>query len=138
MKTLKSLLLTVITITCMNVFLANKVAAQETGIKRTELQRYDLSTKGKEARQVRIDFAEGKAFGMHAHPGEEIIYVIEGSFEYEVQGKPPVTLNAGDVLFVPAGVYHAARNVGRGNAAELATYIVEKDKPLLVLASQLP
>jgi ectoine hydroxylase-related dioxygenase (phytanoyl-CoA dioxygenase family) len=63
---------------------------------------------------------------------------IEGSFEYEVQGKPPVTLKAGDVLFVPAWVFHAAKNVGRGNAAELATYIVEKDKPLLVLASQLP
>lgn len=138
MKSIKSLFVAVITITCMNVFLVNSVAAQETGIKRTELQRYDLSTKGKEARQVRIDFAEGKAFGMHAHPGEEIIYVIEGSFEYEVQGKPPVTLKAGDVLFVPAGVFHAAKNVGRGNAAELATYIVEKDKPLLVLASQLP
>ena len=138
MKIIQSLIISVITITCMNVFLSNRVAAQETGIKRTELQRYDLSTKGKEARQVRIDFAEGKAFGMHAHPGEEIIYVIEGSFEYEVEGKPAVTLKAGDVLFIPAGVFHAAKNVGRGNAAELATYIVEKDKPLLVLASKTP
>jgi len=42
------------------------------------------------------------------------------------------------VLFIPAGVFHAAKNVGRGNAAELATYIVEKDKPLLVLASKTP
>jgi quercetin dioxygenase-like cupin family protein len=123
-----------IAITCINVFFVNSLAAQQTGIKRTELQRYDLSTKGREARQVRIDFAEGKAFGMHAHPGEEIIYVLEGSLEYEVQGKPPVTLKAGDVLFIPAGIFHAAKNVGRGNAAELATYIVEKEKPLLVLA----
>jgi quercetin dioxygenase-like cupin family protein len=107
--------------------------AQQSGIKRTDLQRHDLSIHGREAIQVRIDFAEGTAFGKHKHPGEEIIYVIEGLLEYQVEGKPPVTLKAGDVLFVPAGTVHAAKNVGHGNAAELATYIVEKGKPLLVL-----
>ena len=33
-----------------------------------------------------------------------------------------------------AGVVHSAKNVGSGNGAELATYIVEKGKPLLTLA----
>jgi len=70
----------------------------------------------------------------HSHPGEEIIYVLEGTFEYEVEGKPPVTLKAGGVLFIPAGTNHSAKNVGSGTAAELATYIVEKGKPLVVLA----
>jgi quercetin dioxygenase-like cupin family protein len=74
------------------------------------------------------------AFPKHSHPGEEIVYVLEGSLEYEVEGKPPVTLMAGDVLFVPAGAVHSAKNVGSGNGAELATYIVEKGKPLVVLA----
>ena len=32
------------------------------------------------------------------------------------------------------GVIHAVRNVGTSNAAELATYVVEKGKPLLTLA----
>ena len=109
------------------------VAPQQSGIKRTELQRHDLSTRGQEAVQMRIDFAAGTAFGKHTHPGEEIIYVIEGLLEYQVEGKPPVTLKAGDVLFVPAGTIHAAKNVGKGNAAELATYIVEKGKPIVVL-----
>ena len=72
----------------------------------------------------------GAAFGRHTHPGEEIIYVLEGSLEYQVEGKPPVTLKAGDVFFVPAGTVHAARNVGSSPAAELATYVVEKGKPL--------
>ena len=54
----------------------------------------------------------------------------------EVEGKPPVTLKAGDVLFIPAGTIHAAKNVGSGNAAELATYVVEKGKPLVELASE--
>jgi quercetin dioxygenase-like cupin family protein len=32
----------------------------------------------------------------HTHPGEEIIYVLEGSLEYQVEGQPPMTFNAGD------------------------------------------
>jgi quercetin dioxygenase-like cupin family protein len=108
--------------------------SQQPGIKRTDLQQHDLSVPGREVVQVRVDIAPGVAFPRHSHPGEEIIYVIEGLLEYQVDGKPPVTLKAGEVFFVPAGTIHAAKNVGSGNAAELATYIVEKGKPLVVLA----
>jgi quercetin dioxygenase-like cupin family protein len=107
--------------------------AQQAGIRRTDLQRHDLSAPGREAIQVRVDFDPGAAFGKHTHPGEEIIYVLEGSLEYEVEGKPPMTLKVGDVLFIPAGTIHAAKNVGSGIASELATYVVEKGKPLLTL-----
>jgi quercetin dioxygenase-like cupin family protein len=107
--------------------------AQQPGIKRTDLQRHDLGVPGREVVQVRVDFDPGVAFGKHRHPGEEIIYVLEGSLEYEVEGKPPVTLKAGEVLFIPAGTIHAAKNVGSGNAAELGTYVVEKGKPLVEL-----
>ena len=107
--------------------------AQQQGIKRTDLQRHDLSVPGREVVQVRVDIAPGVAFGRHSHPGEEIVYVLEGSLEYEVEGKPPVTLKAGEVLFIPAGTIHAAKNVGSGNGAELATYVVEKGKPLVVM-----
>jgi quercetin dioxygenase-like cupin family protein len=107
--------------------------AQQPGVKRTDLQRHDLSVPGREVIQVRVDLDPGVAFPRHRHPGEEIIYVIEGSLEYEVEGKPPITLKAGDVLFIPAGTIHAAKNVGSGNGAELATYIVEKGKPLVEL-----
>jgi quercetin dioxygenase-like cupin family protein len=107
--------------------------AQQPGVKRTDLQRHDLSAPGREVIQVRVDLDPGVAFPRHKHPGEEIIYVLEGSLEYEVEGKPPITLKAGDVLFIPAGTIHAAKNVGSGNGAELATYIVEKGKPLVEL-----
>ena len=107
--------------------------AQQTGIKRTDLQRHDLGVPGREAVQVRVDIDPGVAFGKHTHPGEEIIYVLEGSLEYQIDGKPPVTLKAGDVLFIPAGTIHSARNVGSVIGSELATYIVEKGKPLLTL-----
>jgi quercetin dioxygenase-like cupin family protein len=107
--------------------------AQQPGVTRTPLQRHDLSAPDREMVQVRVDFAPGVTFPPHSHPGEEIVYVIEGVLEYRVVGKPPVTLKAGEVLFIPAGVVHGVTNVGSSNAAELATYIVEKGKPLVVL-----
>jgi quercetin dioxygenase-like cupin family protein len=104
------------------------------GVRRIDLQRHDLSVPGREVVQVRVELDPGVAFGRHSHPGEEIVYVLEGSLEYAIDGKPPVTLKAGGVLFIPAGAIHAAKNVGSGNGAELATYIVEKGKPLVVMA----
>ena len=116
-----------------SIFAVSVAQAQQAGIKRTDLQRHDLSVPGREAVQVRVDIDPGVAFGRHTHPGEEIIYVLDGSLEYEIEGKPPITLKAGDVLFIPAGTIHAAKNVGSGTASELATYIVEKGKPLLTM-----
>jgi quercetin dioxygenase-like cupin family protein len=110
------------------------VQAQLAGTTRTDLQRHDLSAPGREVIQARVELAPGVASPKHTHPGEEIIYLLEGTMEYDVEGKPPVTLKVGDVLFIPAGTVHAAKNVGNVNAAELATYIVEKGKPLITLA----
>ena len=107
--------------------------AQQPAIKRIDLQRHDLSVPGREVVQVIVELDPGVTSPRHTHPGEEIIYVLEGSLEYEVEGKPPVTLKAGDVLFIPAGTIHSAKNVGSGKGAELATYVVEKGKPLLTL-----
>jgi len=123
MKTIRALAIAVL-------FLGS---AQQTGPRRTDLQRHDLSMPGREVVQVRVDFDPGSAAPRHTHPGEEIIYVLEGTLEYEIGGKR-VTANPGDALFVPAGVVHSARNIGKGNAAELATYVVEKGKPLVVPA----
>ena len=81
-----------------------------------------------------VELEPGTTAPSHSHPGEEIIYVLEGTWEYTLEGQPPVIVNAGEVLFIPAGTNHSARIVGAGRGRELATYIVEKGKPLLVLA----
>jgi quercetin dioxygenase-like cupin family protein len=107
--------------------------AQAPGITRTDLQRHDFSVPGREVIQVFVEFAPGVVAPNHSHPGEEIVYVVEGLLEYALEGRPPVTLKAADVLFIPAGTPHAVTNVGSGHAAELATYLVEKGKLLLTL-----
>ena len=106
--------------------------AQPAGIRRIDLQRNDLSVPGREVVQTIVELDPGVTSSRHTHPGEEIVYVLEGApLEYQVEGKPPVTLKPGDVLFIPAGAIHSAKNVGSRKGAELATYIVEKGKPLL-------
>ena len=107
--------------------------AQQPGSRRTDLQRHDLSVPGREVIQVRVDFDPGYVAPRHTHPGEEIIYVLEGTLEYRI-GDKPIRVKPGDVLFVPAGTVHSAKNIGSGNGAELATYVVEKGKTLIVPA----
>ena len=103
------------------------------GLTRTDLQRHDLSIPGHEVIQNRVDITPDAPPVRHKHPGEEMIYVLEGTLEYSIDGREPATFNPGEVLLVPAETVHSVRNIGGGNAAELATYIVEKGKPLLVL-----
>jgi len=134
MKTNKNKLATAIIIAALAAFmLPASVMAQQTVNGRTELQRHDLSTPGREMVQIRVDIERGQSYPQHKHPGEEIIYVLEGVLEYQVEGKQPVTLKTGDVLFIPYGTIHAVKNIGATKASELATYIVEKDKPLVTL-----
>ena len=114
-----------------SAFALHLASAQQPGVKRTELQRHDLSTPGREMVQVRVEVDPGVALPVHTHPGEEIVYILQGTWEYQVEGKDMMTLKAGDVAFVPAGTKHSAKNVGSGKGSAVATYIVEKGKPLV-------
>jgi quercetin dioxygenase-like cupin family protein len=131
MKTARMMVVAVLIVG--NALALHVAQAQPVGARRIDLQRHDLSVPGREVVQVIVELEPGTTAPRHSHPGEEIIYVLEGMWEYALDGKPPVVLKAGDVLFIPAGVIHSARNVGTGRGAELATYIVEKGKPLITL-----
>jgi quercetin dioxygenase-like cupin family protein len=102
------------------------------GIARTETVRRAFDSQ-REAIQVRVDFAPGASFPKHSHPGVEIAYVLSGTIEYEMDGKT-VRLQAGESLYIPAGAVHSAKNIGNGIISELATYVVEKNQPIVILA----
>jgi quercetin dioxygenase-like cupin family protein len=109
--------------------LTSAAQAQAPGIKRTDLQRHDLSAPGREVIQNRVEISPEAPVVRHKHPGEEIIYVLKGSLEYQIEGSEPRTYSAGEALLVPAEAVHAVR----GNGTELATYVVEKGQPFLVI-----
>jgi len=106
------------------------LAAQQPGFTRKLVQDQNLSIADRHAVQALAEFVPGGAAGRHTHPGEELGYVVEGTLELLIDGQPPRTVKAGESFFVPAGTVHDGRNVGSGPAKVLATYIVEKGKPV--------
>jgi quercetin dioxygenase-like cupin family protein len=117
-------------VTLAAVGLVAGVGAQQAGFKRTVLQQGDLSVPGREVVTAIAEFQPGATAGRHTHPGEEAGYVLEGTIVLEQEGKPARTLVAGGTFFIPAGTVHNATNKGSAAARVLATYIVEKGKPV--------
>jgi len=113
-------------------------AASSPGFKRVELNRHDSANPGYEVVLARADFQPGGSVAKHTHPGEEVAYVLEGEITLEVDGKPAQHLKAGDSFYLPGGTVHTAKNTGKGGAKVLATYIVEKGKPLATPAGAPP
>ena len=105
-------------------------AAQKPAFTRTEVQRGDLSVPGKEVVQAVADIPAGVSAGRHTHPGEEVGYVLEGTVLVEIDGKPAATLKAGQAFIIPAGAIHNATNKSGAGAKVLATYIIDKGKPV--------
>ncbi|TWI43960.1 quercetin dioxygenase-like cupin family protein [Pseudoduganella flava] len=127
---------TAVAATVLALTMSLSAAAQTamTGVGRVDLLQKDSAIPGKELIQARVDFGHDALAPRHSHPGEEIAFVLKGTLQYQIDGQPPVTLHAGQSLFIPAGAVHSARNIGGGESQELATYVVEKGKPLVVLA----
>lgn len=106
---------------------------ERAGLHRTDLLKRNLGVSDREVIQVRVDFEPGVAAPKHSHPGVEVAYVISGTFQYQLEGQPTVTLNAGDSLYIPEGTTHIATNISSTTGSELATYIVKKGEPLVNL-----
>jgi quercetin dioxygenase-like cupin family protein len=125
---------TVITLVLLGAAAFAQVTAQVVGVRRTDLLKHDSVVPGREVVEVRVDVDPGHGVPRHTHPGDEVLYVVEGTLEYLPDGKTPVVLKAGQSVFIPAGTVHAARNPGTGAGAGIATYFVDKSKPLITLA----
>jgi quercetin dioxygenase-like cupin family protein len=105
-------------------------ARQAPAFTRTILQQFDLSAPGREAVQAMVEFPVGSETGRHTHPGEEISFVEQGPFVLEIDGQAPRTLKTGDAFMVPAGKIHNGHPPAGGTAKVLATYVIEKGKPV--------
>jgi quercetin dioxygenase-like cupin family protein len=117
------------------VAMTSALAAQQPpAFKRTVVQQNDLSIPGREVIQAVVEFQAGGSPGRHTHFGEEIAYVIDGTLVVEQDGKPPMTVDAGHGFTIPAGTVHTA--TAKTAAKILATYVVEKGKPLATPATK--
>ena len=79
---------------------------------RTEVQHEPSSIPGREIVQVLTEIPCGVESGWHIHPGEEVGYIVAGTVEMMIQGRPTLTLHAGDGFLIPPRVPHNALDVG--------------------------
>ena len=104
--------------------------AQTSGVRRTIVEKGDVSVPNREAVVARIELDPTQFAGRHVHSGDEIAYVIEGGGELLVDGEPTRQFKAGDAFIVAAGKIHDARNTGTVPLKLIGVYVVEKGKPL--------
>lgn len=118
--------ITLLTLSCWLV-----LHAQPDAPKRNILTKQDLSGfPGHEGVVALVEFVPGAREPKHTHPGDVFAYVQEGTLTLYVDGQPTTTIKPGEVFFVPAGKVHWAVNEGKTNAKLVATFAVEKGKPL--------
>ena len=105
-------------------------AAEAPAVKRTVLMQQDLAIPGYSTALVRVDFPVGSREGRHTHPGSVMVHVEEGAVTLFYEGKPMTTYKAGETFFVEAGKVHEGMNNGNTPARAVASFVVEKGKPL--------
>ena len=108
--------------------------AQQEPVKRTVLLRTDLAgMEGKEVLMINVEIAPGAVSGKHYHHGHELAYVLEGSGILEIEGKPPVTLKAGEAAYQPPKQVHEGKNTSTTAPLKtLSIVIAEKGQPITV------
>jgi len=112
------------------------VSAQDSLKSGTVLQRTELKgAPGWEAILVQRDLPPGVESGKHTQSGNEIVYIQEGSVIFEAQGKPAVTLKAGEAFTTAAGEAHNVKNASSSAPVKaLAFYVAKKGARLEDLA----
>lgn len=109
--------------------IAVSALAQQSGVKRTVLQTVDFPA-GYNVVSVIAEIAPGNCAGRHTHPGAETTYVMEGAVLLKVSGQPDQTFKAGDSFQIPPNTVHDACPAPGQGVKVLATYVVEKGKPV--------
>ena len=104
-------------------------ASQTQTIKRTPLQKFDVPGTNYETVIGIAEIVPNVNIGRHTHPGPESGYMLEGEMTLLVQGQPDKVVKAGESYTVPPGAIHDAKT-GPAGAKVIATYVVEKGKPL--------
>jgi quercetin dioxygenase-like cupin family protein len=113
---------------------AQPLRAQQEPVRRHDLLSAALEAlAGREAHMVLVEFEPGAAVARHFHPGDELVYVLEGAISLEIDGQAPIVLNAGDAFHQPPKQVHLGRNVSRTDPARLLViWVVEKGQQVTI------
>jgi quercetin dioxygenase-like cupin family protein len=85
---------------------------------------------GYETHIMLVTSAPGALLPRHTHPGVEMSYVVEGELTVTIEGKADLVVKAGSSFSVPPGAVHSAKNTASIPTKVLATFVIEKGKPV--------
>ena len=106
------------------------VTAQQPTVQRKILLTQDLPIAGYQTVMAAVEIPAGGREGRHTHPGAVVVYIQEGILTFDYEGKPTTTYKAGESFFIEAGKIHEGINKGTSPVKAVATFVVEKGKPL--------
>ncbi len=109
---------------------AQGAPAASTGITRKVLSQTDGPAPGYVTIIAEVEIQAGVVAGRHTHPGIETGYILEGSFDLPIQGRPTLSLKPGDAFQVPPETPHAGGPASASKIRLISTFVVEKAKPL--------
>ena len=104
--------------------------AQQPTIQRKVLLTQDLPIPGYQAVMAAVEIPAGGREGRHTHPGAVVVYIQEGTITFDHEGKPTMTYKAGDSFYIEPGKIHEGINKGTSPVKAIATFVIEKGKPL--------
>ena len=129
MKVVARLLATIVAALLVGLA-ARAVVAQQPTVERKVLLQQDVSIPGYQNVLVAVTIPPGGREGRHTHPGTAIVHVLEGALTLDHDGRTTATYKAGDTLYVDAGKVHEGINRGTTPVRAIASFVVEKGKPL--------
>ena len=85
---------------------------------------------GREVRITLLDRAPGSSSPPHRHPGHHTFgYVVEGTYEFAVDGQPGRILNAGETFYEPPTAVHSmSRNPSTDKSTKIIVFMVADQK----------
>ena len=128
----RSLLAACVAVAALSVVSASMPsdAAPAPSVSRRVLLTQDLSIPNYQTAFVEVIIPAGGREGRHTHPGSAVVHVLEGSLTLDMEGVPSKTYQAGETLYIDTGKVHEGINNGATRMKALASFVVEKGKPL--------
>jgi quercetin dioxygenase-like cupin family protein len=85
---------------------------------------------GREVRISLLDRDPGSSSAQHRHPGHHTFgYILEGTYEFGINGGPSTLLKAGDTFYEPPSVLHStSRNPSPDKRTKILIFMVADQK----------
>ena len=129
-KSIVAVCLVVSAFAAVSASVSDAAPAAAPNVERKMLLQQDLSIPNYSTALVEVTIPGGGREGRHTHPGSAVVYVQQGALTLAMEGVPEKTYQVGELFYIPTGKIHEGINNGSTTVKAIASFVVEKGKPL--------